>query len=72
MTEKLLREWSAGGIANALTSGLLNPMDVAKTRLQIENANSSKSLSGSSGISLVRTLVTLHREGGIVGLWYAE
>ena len=32
---QLLLEWSSGGLANAITSALLNPMDVSKTRMQV-------------------------------------
>ena len=55
--ENLLKEWIAAGTANALTSGFLNPMDVAKTRLQANN----------SGSSLYATLRQLFSEGGFTG-----
>lgn len=55
----LFKEWVCGGTANAITSALLNPMDVAKTRLQ----------SYSSHNGLGRTLLQMYYEGGIIGLW---
>lgn len=57
---KLLKEWLSGGLANALTSALLNPMDVLKTRSQI---NSVKA------VDMAKILKGLYAEGGIVGLW---
>ncbi len=55
------REWLCGGLANALTSGLLNPLDVAKTRLQAERNNPNSTLRS--------VIKQLYREGGVVGLW---
>jgi hypothetical protein len=54
--------WASAGIANALTSSILNPMDVSKTRLQIQNSNNSS-------LSLLRTLKGLYKEAGVIGLW---
>lgn len=34
-SSSLPKEWFAGGVSNAFTSALLNPMDVTKTRLQV-------------------------------------
>lgn len=62
-TTTLFKEWLAAGTANALTSGFLNPMDVAKTRLQ------SYAPGHPAHGSLIRTLVVLYQEGGVVGLW---
>jgi hypothetical protein len=55
----LLRQWLAGGLANALTSELLNPLDVAKTRMQ---TGGSPSLRGN--------LVTMWASGGLRGLFW--
>ncbi len=58
---RLPREWLCGGLANALTSGLLNPLDVAKTRLQAERKNPNSTLRS--------VIKQLYREGGVIGLW---
>ena len=50
----LFLEFLAGGLANAITSALLNPLDVAKTRMQTAQAP----------LSLRGTLLSLHSEGG--------
>lgn len=55
----LLLEWLSGGLANGITSGLLNPMDVAKTRIQVS-------------LNPVGTFTTLQRiyvKEGIRGMW---
>jgi hypothetical protein len=51
----LLLEFLAGGLANAVTSALLNPLDIAKTRMQTAPA----------ALSLRGTLSALHAEGGL-------
>lgn len=56
--ESLFRQWLAGGLANALTSALLNPFDVAKTRMQ----------TGGSP-SLGRNLAAMWMGGGLRGLF---
>lgn len=56
--ERLAREWAAAGFANAMASGVLNPMDVIKTRLQVEKVTTVQ--------SIVRAIC---REAGILGLW---
>ena len=33
----LLYEMIAGAMSNAITSSILNPMDVSKTKMQVEN-----------------------------------
>jgi len=50
----LFRQWLAAGTANALTSGLLNPIDVAKTRMQTSMRNAT----------LRSTLLSMSKEGG--------
>lgn len=62
---KLLLEWTSAGLANALSSAVLNPMDVAKTRMQTIQLHQT----GDKSISLLRTLSILYRESGVVGLW---
>ena len=57
---KIFFEWLTGGIANALTSGFLNPIDIAKTRIQVCTLN-KKSLTG--------TLTGIYKESGLIGLW---
>ena len=48
----MLRQWLAAGSANAFTSALLNPFDVAKTRMQV------------SGGGLTRTMQAMYAQGG--------
>jgi len=52
----LFRQWLAAGSANALTSGLLNPIDVAKTRMQTNMRNAT----------LRSTLLSMSKEGGVI------
>ena len=63
----LILEWLSGGLANAISSSLLNPMDVSKTRMQAEliTGNGTKM----NNITITRTIYNLYLEGGIVGLW---
>ena len=58
---ELLKEWIAAGVSNALTSALLNPLDVCKTRIQMNSKFSS-------GL-FRKTLMDLYREGGLLGLF---
>jgi len=59
----LALEWLAGGSANAITSAILNPLDVSKTRIQTTTANLSP-------LGKLRwALRGLYTEGGITGLW---
>jgi len=60
--QRLFREWLAGGLANALTSGILYPMDVAKTRMQAMSKYISQS-------TLKIELNQMYVTGGITGLW---
>ncbi len=55
----LAKEWLAGGLANAITSGLLNPMDVTKTKLQLLN----------KPISTWSMITQIYIENGLTGLW---
>jgi len=55
----LFFEWISGGLANALTSALLNPLDVTKTKLQISKAKSTVS----------KTMLNIVRSEGFLGLW---
>lgn len=57
----LIKAWAAGGIANAVTSALLNPLDVAKTRLQ--------SAKRGADVGMISTLRVLYAQGGVVGLY---
>jgi len=61
----LFLQFASGGLANAITSSILNPMDVSKTRMQAEQA--AGSTVGKSG--LLQTAKRLFAEGGVVGLW---
>ena len=64
--DNIFLQFASGGIANALTSAFLNPMDVAKTRMQAETLKSDQVLNRSN---LVRTFRQLYASGGIIGLW---
>ena len=58
--EILFRQWLAAGIANALTSGLLNPIDVAKTRMQTSMRDAT----------FRSTLISMAKDGGILRGWF--
>jgi len=62
--EALLKQWLAAGVANAATSALLNPLDVAKTRLQ-----TAALLPGARAPSLAATLREMHAQSGLRGLF---
>ena len=51
----LFLEFLAGGLANAITSAILNPLDIAKTRMQ----------TAASPLPLRSTLLALHAQGGL-------
>jgi hypothetical protein len=53
--DELIRLWLAGGVANALTSALLQPIDIAKTRMQTAPP---------PALSLCGTLRVMRTEGG--------
>jgi hypothetical protein len=61
--QRLFLEWMSAAVANGFASAVLNPMDVSKTRMQ--------ALDAASGFStgLLKTLRTLYREEGLIGLW---
>jgi hypothetical protein len=56
--QSLVRQWLAAGVANAVTSGLLNPLDVAKTNMQ-------SPVSGAPSHSMSATLCKLYLRGGV-------
>lgn len=56
----LLKSWLSGGLANAAATTVLNPFDVAKTRMQC---------SLGSRATLRQTLQAVYRERGLAGLW---
>ena len=63
---RLLRGWLAGGLSNAITSAILNPMDVSKTRLQVERRSFQ---APASHLTLRSVMKKLFVEQGLVGLW---
>jgi solute carrier family 25 (mitochondrial dicarboxylate transporter), member 10 len=69
----LFEDWIAAATANAITSAILHPMDVAKTHLQIceitKGIKSAGNTVAAPAASTSRTLTALHAERGLVGLW---
>jgi hypothetical protein len=68
----LAKEWLAGGVANAVTSAIVNPLDVSKTRIQVLQSKVAGDVvkAGLSNSGALRKVVTdLYAEGGILGLW---
>lgn len=61
---RLFLEWMSAGISNGIASAILNPMDVAKTRMQSMQAGNSP-----GSVSMLRTMKILYQESGILGLW---
>lgn len=61
---RLFLEWLAGGLANAVTSALLNPLDIAKTRMQTAKA-------AVLAPSLFSTLASMRAQGGLLRGMYA-
>ena len=59
MDSSLWKEWFAGGVANAVTSALLNPLDVSKTVMQTSTEASSFS----------STLKKLYASNGLRGVF---
>jgi hypothetical protein len=64
----LFSECVVGGGANAFVSAFLNPMDVCKTRMQVEVMKGDRRDGAVHG-SMVRSLRKVYAEGGIIGLW---
>jgi hypothetical protein len=62
-------DWLSGGISNAIASSILNPMDVAKTRMQAEEVICKSTILHTRKRSLRETFQVLFKEGGIIGLW---
>jgi solute carrier family 25 (mitochondrial dicarboxylate transporter), member 10 len=64
-------DWVAAASANAVTSGMLHPMDVAKTHLQITEiittGNTTRTVSERASTS--KTLLRLYRDRGLVGVY---
>lgn len=60
-------EMLTGGLSNAIASGILNPMDVCKTRMQTHTAR------GTTGSLSIRgfqsAFVSIYAEAGLRGLW---
>jgi solute carrier family 25 protein 14/30 len=63
--EKLFREWMAGGLANAFTSSLLNPLDVTKTVMQTTNLDNAPRVQ----VSFLQTIRNIYKCDGLIGLW---
>eukprot|EP01031_Cornospumella_fuschlensis_P039221 gene39220-47727_t len=59
----LAREWLSGGLANAIASAVLNPVDVTKTRLQAAVAQSG------SRPKVFTIVKGIYQESGLLGLW---
>jgi len=57
------RSWLAGGLANALTSGLLNPLDVVKTRMQADADRQSLKVVLRDAVSRQGVWAGLYRPG---------
>ena len=51
-------EWISAAVANSFASAVLNPMDVAKTRMQAIN-----------NTSMIATIRELYGLNGVAGLW---
>ena len=62
--DHVLKEWFSGGVANALTSALLNPLDVTKTLLQLQ-----VSRNGTPPHSMLVTMGQVWSKQGMRGLW---
>ena len=60
MSDRFAREVIAGGGSTAIVSAMLNPVDVVKTRRQLEAFRST------TAIEIVKSI---YREGGVVALW---
>jgi hypothetical protein len=69
----LLKEWLAGGLANAITSAIVNPLDVSKTRIQVYQSRVGEDVAKSGLLSnsgaLRKVFGELYADGGLIGLW---
>lgn len=59
----LALEWLSGGLSSAIASAILNPMDVAKTRMQTLQQGAK------TNVKLGKILRSIYSSEGIVGLW---
>ena len=59
-TWNLFKGWFSGGLANAVSSSILNPLDIIKTRMQADIFKKA---------SILKTGSLLYREVGLLGLW---
>jgi hypothetical protein len=64
----LFYEMIAGAMSNAITSSILNPMDVSKTKMQVEN-QLTKLSTDNRYRTLPRTVLTIYQQDGLAGLW---
>eukprot|EP01083_Nonionella_stella_P103961 297459_1 len=62
---KTLSRFVSGGIAGVVANGILQPLDVVKTRL----ISADKSGLSASTTSLKRTVRVILSEDGVLGLW---
>jgi len=62
-----LRDCLASGSANVVASSLLNPMDISKTRMQMQVRSTSSASPRPNG--MLSTLRALHYEGGLKNIW---
>lgn len=60
MPGSIINELLAGGLANAITSTIVHPMDVTKTRMQAQVEQKD---------GLLTTARTLVRQGGVLSFW---
>jgi hypothetical protein len=62
-------EFLAGGIANSITSTIVHPMDVTKTRMQFEQLQQSRPGGAGSGTGFYKTALLLKQEAGWSGFF---